>query len=80
MHDCMIPTNVDKRAKELATFSEELGVIKSDFIDLVKADEAYTGDAESESEIARQIKSIKDHIKTFEQDERDMSSYLRNEL
>ena len=53
MHDCMIPVNVDKRAMELDNYSRDLKQIKNDFIDLVKQDDSYAGDAASENEIKR---------------------------
>jgi hypothetical protein len=80
MHDCLIPNNVDKRGKELEGFSQELYQIKQDLVELKKADEAYTGSAQSEHEIARQIKAIKEALAGFEQQERDMADYLKNEL
>jgi hypothetical protein len=63
MHDCMLIANVHKRGKELENFSNDLANIKSDFIDLVKQDEQYTGDLASENEIKRTIQDIKEQLK-----------------
>jgi hypothetical protein len=59
MHDCMIPCNVDKRAKEVENFTNDLNMIQADFIELVKQDASYQGDLSSENEIKRQLQDIK---------------------